>query len=665
MPSTSSIAVSNDMIFDLNGRKNKSITGLFDGDLSTNIDITPTNEDAFALPYSSFVVLDNIYNNFTLEYYDLYGDGPTLTVRLYDVTKSLQSTHILTTEAFGSWKTASGIDSATEVRFVEIATTASSGISSGIYDIKLYGDVVSSAPSIYPGTTIDTISDPGIYANGINILDDRLGRLDASGSNILQKVGKSVRIGFEATKWDWYPDHFIDPGSSSFWLGRSGTGSMNTRIFDIAGPADIKVQFYRNGGSIKDVSESIASDNNAYIFQANPFFRKVPSESKESSSAWVYLKDYYYKMVALWGSNISADMTPVGAFGGVTSSGQNVVETFEVGNEDNKDWLGGDSYLSPKAYYELINAVYYRAKEADPNSRIFTGAITFMDTTYWKAVYFHHYWKSGSSAVFPCDGFNMNCYLNTDLDGQGGSGTGLNPEAWNLLTRITQLKTLFNTMFPNKIFHWSEYGVATDNGSPWLVNAISPRTAKEVAGDVALRIKAIAQTVEFVSRMYYYAYFEDSSYPFNSMALTRDNYHPTGGYYTGTDVQGQAYALANELEVERNYNWFSSLITNGGTSSVWITRKNHQSNSNKKLYKTWMGTMTGSTEVSYSLNVGTGASTAMLYTRAYSQYSPVSQSIPVSANTVIIPTVSEGMSWLEVTYTGVSQKYRRYYKRRR
>lgn len=664
MPSTSSISITNDMLFDLNGRKNKSITGLFDGDVNTGINITVTNEDAFIIPYSSFVVLDNVYNNFVLEYYDFYGDGTSLTVRLYDDTKTIQSTHILTTEGFAVWKTASGISDSTNVRFVEITTTSGADIY-GIYELRLYGDVVSTASSIYPGTTIDTITDPGKYAHGVNILDDRLARLDASGSSILQRVAKAVRVAYEATKWDWYPDHYINPGTSSFWLGRTGTGSMDTRIFDVAGPADIKVQFYRMGGSIQNVSESIASNNSGYIYQANTSFRMPSGSHKESASSWAWTADIFYKMVALWGSNPLADTSSFYAFGGDASPGQNGVETFEIGNEDNKDWLGADANLSPKAYYQLINAVYHRTKQADPNSRIFAGAITFMDPTFWRAVYFHHYWASGSNAVFPCDGFNMNCYLNSDLDGQGGSGTGLNPEAWNLLSRVTELKTIFNTIFPNKILHWSEFGVATDNGSPWLVNAISPRTAKEVAGDVALRIKAIAQTVQIVSRMYYYAFFEDSSYPFNSMALTQDTYHPIDGYYTGTNLYGQAYALANELEIEQNYNWFSSLITDGGTSSVWVTRKNHQSNSNKKLFKTWMGTMTGSTAISYSLNVGTGASSATLYTRAYSQYSPVSQSIPVSANTVIIPTVSEGMSWLEVTYSGESQKYRRYYKRRR
>lgn len=654
MASSSIIAVQEDWLFDLNGRKGKRLIGLFDNNLTTRINLSGQDDYDYTLPYSAFVVLDKIYNNFRIDYYDYSGNGTTMTVKLYSSTKSLLGTFTMTTEGFMVWKTIPGTDGFSNVRFVEVSASNSGDMDSGIYEIKLYGDIVSDAPSIYPNVSILPKVDPGKYAHGVNILDDRFTRQDINGNNIFLKVARSARVGHEATVWDYYPNHYTNPGDGLFWLGRKGTNALYTRIFNLTAPNNIKVQFYKLSGSIKDIDEATASNNTAYLPQANNVFRIPTGADKETPGAWVYNKEIYYRMVALWGSNTSADMTGITVTGGNGSPGQNVVHTFEVGNEENKDWLGPVSYLTPKAWYEQIKAVYNRAKQADANAQVFCGAITYLDITYLRAVYFHHYWQNGPDAVFPCDGFNMNIYLNSALDGQGGGPeeVAFTPEAWNLRNRIIELKALCDKILPNKKFHWSEFGVATDDGSPWDVNPVGSLTDRQTAAVVALRIKAESQTVAFADRMYYYAYFRDFSYPFDSMALTADVYNEEVGneFYIRTDVYPMAFALANELAMEENYNFYSEKLTDGGTSGVHVTKKSHSTDATKKLFKVWKGSLNGSTVSNHVLNVGPDAVSAQLFTVRWDQYTPAATALSISGETVTVPVVEELMRWVEVTY---------------
>lgn len=154
MASSSIIAVQEDWLFDLNGRKGKRLIGLFDNNLTTRINLSGQDDYDYTLPYSAFVVLDKIYNNFRIDYYDFSGNGTTMTVKLYSSTKSLLGTFTMTTEGFMVWKTISGTDGFSNVRFVEVSASNSGDMDSGIYEIKLYGDVVSDAPSIYPNVSI-------------------------------------------------------------------------------------------------------------------------------------------------------------------------------------------------------------------------------------------------------------------------------------------------------------------------------------------------------------------------------------------------------------------------------------------------------------------------------------------------------------------------------
>jgi hypothetical protein len=272
---------------------------------------------------------------------------------------------------------------------------------------------------------------------------------------------------------------------------------------------------------------------------------------------------------------------------------------------------------------------------------------------YWKAVWFHHYWGGGVAAEFPADGFNFNHYINNILGEQQGSGDtyGIAPEKWQARQEMLNLQGFFNRMFPNKGVQWTEFAYAASSESPYDAQAIGAKTARQVQADWTLRLKAVAQTVSFLGKMYYYAFFEDFTGPFNSMALVHDNFSPTTEAYTYSDVFPVGYTLGQELYTEQWYKFFSTIITNGDSTGVWVTRKDHQSDANKKLYKVWRGTSNGSTS-NHVLTV-TGATSAKLYTQRYDTWLPDSSNLTITANQVTVPA-SEAMSWVEVTTGGVS-----------
>lgn len=648
------------MLFDWNGRKNKTIRGLFDNNLETKMNLNVTNEDAFILPYRGFVVLNNIYNNFRIDYYDKYGSGNILTVKLYSSTKTLLGSFTMTTESFDSWKTISGTDGFSDVRFVEVSADNGTDFDSGIYELKLYGDVVSAAPSIWLGTAVSPVPDPGKYGHGVNILDDRFKRKDGpsgAGDNIFLKVARAARVGFEATKWDFYPNHYTDPADGLMWLGRNGSDNLGRRIKDVTGPNNIEVQMYRNGGSIANLSAGTANNNTGYIPDANNFFRIVSGGNKALAATWAPLKKLYYKLIALFGSNASADMTGItvtGASGADIATGQGMFKYFENGNEDNKDWVGAASYLTPEESLEKLIVVGNEALLADPNALVLDYSKTFLDNTYFRAMGFINYWKY-DSAPLPIYGFCFNLYMNSDLDGQGGSGTGVSPETYNLRARLIEFQQQMDEMFPNKRVFWAEFGTAADPSSPWYIAAQGGRTARETCAYVALRQKAICRSLRFIPKMYYYAFFEDSSYPFNSMAITQDHFNPDpeNSYYINTTVFPIGYALANELYIEENYNWFATHLLDGGTTGQWLQRLDHVTDPNKKLFKTWKGSLNGSSLGSQTIDVGANAVSATLYTLQYDQWTPASSPLTITGTTVSV-TVNEEIKWIEVTYSGAA-----------
>lgn len=328
------------------------------------------------------------------------------------------------------------------------------------------------------------------------------------------------------------------------------------------------------------------------------------------------------------------------------------MDIFEWDNEPNRFW-GADYYHSPLAYYEALHAVYTRGKQADPSARIYAGALPGMDTTYWKALYFIHYLKTGNQEPFPADGFNFNHYLNNARAGQHTGSYGISPEQYSLYEVLRKLRSFFDRHFPNMPVQWTEFGYATDPGSPYHASPAGNKSAREVQADWTLRLKAITQCTGFISRMYYYAFFEDGTEPFSTMGLV-SNVVGEKSEYKYSEVRPVAYALANELAIESKYPFFARLITNGDTSGIWVSRKISTADTSTQLYKIWLGGSKGEEGKSYTLQVP-GAVSGRVYRLNYAGFNPRASEVKVKNGTITLP-VSEGMTWVEVRMSSAGKR---------
>lgn len=663
MPSTSLIALTANLVWDLNGRKNKTVTRLIDGDLLTKIDASGTSEDAFVLPYISVIELPNIYGNMGFQVWESFGSGGTFYIRLYDEDWTLLGTYSKAKSAFNSWQpnnpaTVSSaplngltMEQHTTVRFVEIYLPLVADLNIGDFELRLYGDVTGVAESIFPGTEINTRTDPGRYGHGINNIDDRIQEyLTGSPSTyLIPLMAGSVRIGFEGSRFDIYPGTYSNPLNGTYFdIGRFGSNHIKTRVFDFTTPRDIEVQFYHGGGSIKNMSAGeAATSNNEYHPEVNDFRYTEIGANSELLASWEGKAELIYNLISIYGSNSAASLVGKIITGGTTTAGQGGLTEMEVGNELNRDWAGTNPYHTPLAYYLLLKACYDRAQDANSGVRIGTPAVTFMDLTYWRALYLWHVRLYGKDTPFPCDFINMNLYLHSSLDGQAQSGgTGLNPEAWGLYSRLESLNDLFDQIFPNVELHVSEYGFASFSGSPYSVPAIGSKTSAQVSGDIALRTEAIFRLFPFVQKCFLYAFFKDGSPPFDSMGATE--YAPFTPGYNGNIVHPVGYCTTNKFFVENIYNYHGTVINNGGTITPWIVAHNHPTDPLKKIFKVWMPTMNGSTSL-VAVPVGANAVSATLYTLDYADLEPNSAPALISGTNINV-TATEGMQWLEVTY---------------
>lgn len=653
------INVVDDWIYDLNGLKNKSLRGLFDGDTNTGMNLNGISEDAFVVPFSSFVVLPNVYTDFQIKYYDSFGSGTTLTARMYDVNKNLLATRTLTTESFGVWKTIADIDTSFQVAFFEIYAGTINDFNSGIYEVELWGTQGAATPSIWSGASVSPVADLGKFGHGLNILDDKLETWvygTNSSNKLVDKLGKYLRVYYESPRFDYIPDGYTGSlAAQPLWLGRFGTDHIKNRVTSQTNAGRFKASLTWLGGqgSVKDLGpvEGINTANNTAYLGGNPDKKYLdePGADPTDPNSWDGAGELAYKLACLYGTNTGANVSGFTVLGGDGTPGQGGFECFEWGNELTFNNI--DRYLSPKAMHVFLTKCYNRAKAADANLPFFFGATTYMDNYYWRAFAFYHTWNFGPSAPLPFDGICMNCYINNDLDGQGASSAsvGISPEAWNLDGRLDELTTQFNTWFPNKPLRWTENGFDINSASPWEAPTIGAKSPALVAADWTLRTKAIFQKKPIAQVYVYYSYWSAGGYAFGGMAATLDTFEDFGAY-SGSQVYPVGYALANELFVEENYKFRSTEILNGGTTNVHLTRKDHATDPNKKLYKIWKGTSSGSVTNNYDVNVGAGATTATLFTLRTDQFTPASQSLAITANTVTVPAVTESIRWIEVTY---------------
>jgi hypothetical protein len=593
-------------VINLNGVKGKDISRLFDGNLTTSFNVNNVGEP-LAFPYESYIILDSLSNFTQFSYYTANSVGTQgFTITFLDHNRN-QIGSYLTTSTIGKYQswTRFNVDYK-GVMFIRFQTTDLQVQWDGITEVSFIKTNIGKSPSIYPiGYNYKPV-DMGVYAHGVNILGDRINKV-YQGDTVLRKVAKSARFYWVGTDFDVYPQTYFDK-NPPLYLGRYGFNHSGN-LLNAFKRWDIKPMMNKSGGGIKWLSQSEANQNNIYLGGTAAQVKKyiTPGSNPEIDSSWSDLANQYKNLIQLYGKGKGF----TNAISGDTTSGQGQMDIFEWDNEPNR-WWQSDYYHSPRAYYNALSAVYAKGKAADAKALIYAGALPGIDTVYWKAVYFVHYLKNGLTP-FPADGFNFNMYLN-DGDQQREGTVGLSPEKYGIFGVLNNLRDFFNRHF-GKPVQWTEFGYATDAASPYDV------PEQQTQASYSLRLKAICQAIPFVSRMYYYAFFEDGTGPFNSMGLFRDS----NDWKTVIPSQ-TAFALAQELYIERNSTWFSEVVKNGGDTGLWITKKGN-------LLKLWHP----SGSVNYPLQTP-----SKVYKIANNKWLPDSTVSNVA-------TVDGSMTWIEVS----------------
>jgi hypothetical protein len=562
-------------IINLNGVRGKDISRLFDGNLNTSFNANQVGEP-LAFPYESYIILDSLSNITQFSYYTGNAGGTQgFMVRFLDHNRN-QIGNFITTPTAGKYQSWTRLTvNYPGTMFIVFQTTDLMVQWDGINEVSFSGVKIGKSPTIYPQKYNYIPIDLGVYAHGVNQLGGHINKTYL-GDTVLRRVAKSVRFYWVGQDFDIYPQTYTGSlEASPLNLGRYGYNHSGN-LLNTFKRWDIRPMMTKSGGSIKWLSETEANQNGIYLGGTQAQVKKYiePGSNPETAEAWKGLASQYSKLITLYGKSKGNS----GAINGDTTSGQSTMDVFEWDNEPNR-WWQTEYYHSPRAYYQALKAVYDKGKAVSPFSKIYAGALPGIDTVYWKAVYFAHYIENGL-APFPADGFNFNMYLNDGTQQREGT-VGLSPESYGIRSTILSLQDFFNRHF-GKPVQWTEFGYATDIVSPYE----APNRTEQA--NWTLRLKAIVQSVPFINRMYYYAAFEDGTGPFNSMGLFKDS----NDWKTVTP-RPVAFALAQEMYIERNSPWFSELIKNGGDTGLWITKKGN-------LYKLWHPKGT----VNYSLPTG-------------------------------------------------------------
>jgi hypothetical protein len=88
------------------------------------------------------------------------------------------------------------------------------------------------------------------------------------------------------------------------------------------------------------------------------------------------------------------------------------------------------------------------------------------------------------------------------------------------------------------------------------------------------------------------------------------------------------------------------VVTSGDSTGVWVTRKDHPTDVNKRMYKLWRGSSTGDT-TKYILNV-TNMVGAKIFSLKYDSFIPDTLVRTVTGDTLHL-NVTEAMTWVEAT----------------
>jgi hypothetical protein len=633
-------------VWNVTAKKNPEF--LFDKKIDNNskMDQVYMADNAFATPMVFFVSLrDSCYKKLAIDYFHGYGNSDW-TITLYDSNR-VKLTDVKLTGVSNAWATIKGTEAVADkpVRFLRFET---SNPSSDVRELLIYGVAVARCSPVVPVSKPILLPDPGISFQG----GSSIGGKDTNYMKLSSGYPLYGSFRSPSNVFNWVHDDKKPFDKQDFEIDTYGDFERNTLRFQKR--MGTPVMFYINGASIQTIPGLKGTDN--YNMQAQSNLKKdIPLGSDSTQYApWAKNHGRMWKVMAyMWASNRNATLSPdYRIFGNywhpLISPGQDKIKVFEIGNEDDKPWFGLQGYHSPIVLLQKLKVAWDSIKYVDPKAKVYLGALLSADTVQWKAMYFLNYWLYPGQP-FPADGFCFNQYISNRYGGQSHQtdADAVSPEQFQVTERIRAYAKFRDHYFPGRGLRWTEIGYATGN-SDYDVKPMPGIPDSIGACNFMVRtLERAAMVPNGLEAMYNYFHTSDGSGVFGSMKMVVEQFN--GYIYAGSHRMPLWWWYAARMNALHDYKGWSTTITDGDSTGVTVTRYDHKTDVNKKVYYVCRGTYNGSVSKNYKVKVGSNAVSAILVTMALGKEEGERTTLPVAAGTVTIPVVNEGPQYLIVT----------------
>lgn len=601
----------------------------------------------FAKPMVFYISLgDSCYDQLAIDYFHGYG-ASHWTITVYDSNR-VQKGEYTITGGSNRWALLQGDLSkiSSPIRFIRFQ---SADPSSDLREIRIYGrGVAKCVPIVPPSRPVVSLPDPGIQFQG----GSAIGGKDVNYMKLSNGLPLYGSFRAPSNVFHWVHDLNAPIDRQAFEIDKFGDFDKSTLSFHKK--MGTPVMLYINGANVKTVPGLKGMDDYNALTQTNAFKDIPPGSDSTAYEPWTKNHGRLWKVIAwLWGSNRNAQLSPGYKVYGNSrpnlTAGQDKIQVFEIGNEDDKNWMGTTGYHSPIVLLQKLKVAWDSIKSVDPHAKVYLGALLSADTTKWKAMYFLHYWLYPGQP-FPADGFCFNQYISNRYGGQSHNtdADAVSPEQFQVTERVKAYRDFRDRYFPGKGLRWTEIGYAVGN-SDYNVKSVPGIPDTIVAANFMVRtLERAAAVPNGLEVVYNYFHTSDGSGVFGSMYMVKELFDPTTYAYQGSHRMPIWWWYATRMNVLHDYKGWSTMIKDGDSTGVTVTRYDHKTNPGLKVYYVCRGTYNGSTTTHYTINIGK-ATKATLVTMAIGKEEGVRTELPVNNGTVTVPIVTEGPQYVIVS----------------
>lgn len=389
-----------------------------------------------------------------------------------------------------------------------------------------------------------------------------------------------------------------------------------------------------------------------------------PGADSVSLNSWSTTFDTYYAIAAKLGHNKNASLAGYTILNAATGSGFALIEEIEAGNEDDARWAGPLRFHNPHVKLIKLKQAYAGIKAADPSIKVISGALTAIDSSYMKALYFVNLLRFKTKAV-PFDITAINEYA-TDAGGQhSGTSSGITPERFRLYEKWKTFLSFRDRYYPGMPVYHTEFGYDVHEGSNYDVPAVAGQTKEQtkaywyMRGMEAAALARVSKIFQYSQRNVPGGDFSTTGFSYDTLLKTPGKnlpaqYHPfmskqvydNGGW---TSLPKDLYwHMTCRTRVLENYKAWPELIMHGDSTAVWIARYTHTSNSKQVVFSIWLGTDRNASILNYPIVIA-GAISATLHTPTVGTKPGRQTALNVSNGSVWVPVVNEGVQFVVVT----------------